>query len=178
MDIDTLITYLVLFFAFVLPSVLKRKGKGKKRAAKKTKKRTIKIFGRIGDAIREFLRELEKQALEARKKQQEGEPSAWDQLDDRAAEDWTTPDRDMEDPGDREPEPVHGPVPEARRDGADHSFASAREVRLPLPGDAAGTPASREAGAETVVRAALPAHSLQQAVIWSEILGKPKALKD
>ena len=37
MDFDTLITYLVLFFFFVLPSLLKRMGKGKRRRPAKQK---------------------------------------------------------------------------------------------------------------------------------------------
>ena len=77
MDVDDLITYFFLFLFFVLPSILKRKGKGKKTAkkaeqkleakAKAVKKKKSNLFDRLGEAIREAVRELENQAKEAKR---------------------------------------------------------------------------------------------------------------
>ena len=207
MDVDDLITYFFLFLFFVLPSILKRKGKGKKTAkkaeqkleakAKAVKKKKSNLFDRLGEAIREAVRELENQAKEAkRKQQQEGQgkekDSVWDLFDDRRADAEAPPARarkaDVPEPmapaSDEEAATEARPGwptsdPQPRSFDPDHPFAAPRKTP-PKPERRARdiTPSLRKPPAPLPVQAALPSHALQQAVVWSEILGKPKALRD
>ena len=170
MDTDTLITYILLFLFFVLPAILKRR---KKKAAEKTKpvqasgKKTG--FSGIGNALREFVKEMERQVQEAKaaERQTSGTPdrgSVWDLLDDREPETETAERASV---GRRtDLDDVVSPAPMTRATPvADSPPARTKRPPKPVP-----TCIPR-------VRTALPASALQQAVVWSEILGPPKALR-
>ena len=64
MDLDSLIIWVILFFVFVLPSLRKRK---QKKTASGQKKSTPG-FGALKEKLSGFLRDLEQQALEAKRK--------------------------------------------------------------------------------------------------------------
>ena len=167
MDFDTLITYILLFLFFVLPSILKRKGK-KKNTAPRKKKKKPSIFDRVGEKIQEFIRELERQAQEA-KKEQEG--SVWDELDDRDEDMVPAYEAGGDDFRPHEPDEFF-PEPE--------SPGVSRPKRTAVPIKPAEKPDPRDMDpcpAVPAVRAGLPAHALQQAVVWSEVLGPPIALR-
>ena len=181
MELDTLITYILLFLFFVLPSILKRKGKPKKAKAPK-KKRKPSIFNKLGDVIQNFVQELEKQAQEAKKEQAKKEGSVWDQLDDRDApfetrEDVILEEDDQEgvaeylaaDPTPRHYDPEHPFVAPSK---APVSRAEKFSGKTPPPVPEESRPLETPG-----IRASIPTHALQQAVVWSEILGKPVALR-
>jgi len=171
MEFDNLITFILLFVFFVLPSVLKSLGKKKKPI--KIKKKKTSIFGKLGDTIQKFVRELEKQALEAKQKAKAEEQGlTWEELADQ---DEIELDLNEEI---HQPAPVQKtvpPVPEFY--DPDHPFISPKKTPVP-----ALEPVRAETHSGSCalpgIRANLPVHSLRQAVVWSEILGKPVALRD
>ena len=169
MELDTGIIYVLLFLFFVLPSLLKRK---KKKAASKQKKQAFGL-GKLGQTLRTFIRDLEQQALEAKNKAanqatsgsvgqvrpslagDRSDRSIWEMLDDRQAP------AEVEAVADTpaEPEPVR--PPRADRRGRPEIGKKGQGPEVPV----------------SAVPVALPAHALQRAVVWSEILGPPKALQ-
>ncbi len=188
MDFDTLIIYVLLFFFFVLPSILKRKGKKKKTAAPQ-KKKNPSIFDKLGEGIQTFVRELEKQAMEAKKEQGQKDGSVWDQLDDSDApfetrEDFVREQDEEWDENEEEMIPEYRPSdPDPRFYDPEHPFVKPsktpvprfEEKQYPVP-----PPVPEETSRDTIpgIRANIPAHALQQAVVWSEVLGKPVALRE
>lgn len=206
MELDDLITYILLFLFFVVPSLVKRlRGKASKKAAEQPqadqktadkspingRKKKPGLLGRLGTAVQDFVRELEKQALEAKKAAGEGgtsepadkgaEGSVWDLLDDREA-----PAASMKAEPVSKKEITESP---AQFYDPDHPFVRPEKRRVPAgPGPRkdsrprrgktiAATEGDRLGAPRPGVRAGIPAHALQQAVVWSEILGPPKALK-
>lgn len=202
MELDTLITYVLLFVFFVIPALVKRlKGKQKKEARLKKKKTRLEekeaprkkkkpgILEKLSTAVQEFVRELERQALEAKEKAGTSgeEANAWDLLDDRdksgAEEDGPEPPRPARTTAEvpkvqRSPAPLSQELERpfaasAKRDGAEDLGTTVRQQgRQAL--NAAGP--IQEPPQVPGVRAAIPAHSLQQAVVWAEILGPPKGM--
>ncbi len=188
MDFDTLIIYILLFVFFVLPSILKRKAKKKKTAGEPQKKKNPSIFDKLGEGIQTFVRELEKQAMDAKKEQAQKEDSVWDQLDDGDAPFETREDFDQEqdeewDENEEEMIPEYRPSdPTPGFYDPEHPFVTPSKTPVPRFEEKqhpAPPPVPEETPRETIsgVRANIPAHALQQAVVWSEILGKPVALR-
>jgi len=181
MEFNDLVTLILLFVFFVLPAIFKRRSKKKRAVEKKTevKKKKPGLFDRLGDAVNTFVRELEKQALEAKKKTRFREQgTVWEEMDDReqvlpegpAAGPFVFPDGTAS-------EPVRQTLP-PEKPGAHTSktaFERQKERKVPTP-EVLETRADRPAAARG--RTNLPAHELQRAVVWSEILGKPVALRD
>jgi hypothetical protein len=190
MDFGDVIT-LILFLIFIGAPLLKRK---KAQKPGKSKQSGFSVLGKISEAIREAAREMEAQADQARKKEalrqnkppfdRTGEASVnqtfWDKIDDRKEFDFYP-----EEPGVRvleqieavnektllvsakkEPRRKPAKIPETRvskalaRNSCGHDAMQARCHR----------PAPRRLPAR--------ARGLRKAVVWSEILGKPVALKD
>jgi hypothetical protein len=68
MDFDSIIVFLFIFAFFVLPSILKQVRARKKKTGVSPKKRgTGSLFGKIGDQIRQFIQEIEEQAQQQKK---------------------------------------------------------------------------------------------------------------
>lgn len=168
MEFDNLITYILLFLFFVLPSVLK--GLGKKKKPVQVKKKKGSLFGKLGEAVQQFLRELEKQAQEAQQKARAKEQgSVWEDLADEDEIELILPE-------DKPPAvSVKKPVPESF--DPDHPFVSPKKKPVPVadPVMAESHPGSYGL---PEIRGEVTVHSLQQAVVWSEILGKPVALRN
>lgn len=205
MELDTLITYVLLFLFFVLPSILKRKKKKPAKAEtqpENLKKKKSFGFGKIGEAIQEFVKELERQALEAKKAAREAElkeagspESVWDQLDDRKKRAREERNQGWGDVRDGMPESFTAAAgaedrdaefpdlyvdPELKAYDPDHPFAAAEKKSEARPRQTIASPRTRPeylTPSPRSISPALPAHSLQQAVVWSEILGKPVALR-
>ncbi|EIM62162.1 hypothetical protein DespoDRAFT_00116 [Desulfobacter postgatei 2ac9] len=190
MDFGDVIT-LILFLIFIGAPLLKRK---KAQKPGKSKQSGFSVLGKISEAIREAAREMEAQAEQARKKEasrqnkppfdRTGEASVnqtfWDKIDDRKEFDFYP-----EEPGVRvlkqieavnektllvsakkEPRRKAAKIPETRVSKASARNSSGHDA----------TPARcHKSGPRR-----LPARvrGLRKAVIWSEILGKPVALKD
>ena len=180
MDAETLI-YVLAFVFFVLPSILRRLGK--KTGPDKDKKPVSFLPGKLKDKVQGVLKELERQVQAARDeaKPREMSPDRPGQLEPEEASIWDRlDDRDRsETPVFEEKAPAFKPAPGLY--DPDHSFvapeksdrmATARKPVSPSPAPA------KPVAQSLTVRAALPSHALQQAVVWSEILGPPKGLQD
>ncbi len=176
MDFDSIITVIFLIIFFLLPSILKQvQARKKKTVAPKTtpkkKKTKLSVFGRIGDQIREFVQELERQAQQQEKAAKKPD-TLWDELEE---------DQELH-PGLE----MTGEDVDADMDtGEFPSPASQKEV----PPEKTACPAEKiryrreEPCAEKPMRHlrnryCFKSDPLQNAVIWSEILSKPIALRD
>jgi hypothetical protein len=190
MDFGDVIT-LILFLIFIGAPLLKRK---KAQKPGKSKQSGFSVLGKISEAIREAAREMEAQAEQARKKEasrqnkppfdRTGEASVnqtfWDKIDDRKEFDFYPEEPDVQvleqigpvkektlfDSTKKDPRRKAAKIPETR--------PSKVLARTSCGHDA--TPARcHKSGPRR-----LPARvrGLRKAVIWSEILGKPVALKD
>ena len=189
MDFGDFIT-LILFLVFVVSPFLKRKKAKKAGNQDKAKQSGFSILGKISDALKEAAREMEAQAEQARKKEAADQNAAhgealedqtfWDEVDDREEVDF---DSEGEAPWLQEHrEPVHAAPVFASPSEASHEIASrTTDTRDSKP------ETLKSFGHDTLQtncpkpgQRRLPAHArgLQKAVIWSEILGKPVALKD
>ncbi len=165
MDFDSIVTFLFIIAFFVLPSIFKQIMARKKKTATskktapptKTKKKPS-IFGRIGDQIRQFIQELEEQAKQQKKETTEQE-TIWETL----AEDEESP-----------------PVFESVSEDADFSEPEPEKVKHPVkkriqPQRYEPEPCIKE---PVLLKYRFKANPLQNAIIWSEILSKPLALRD
>jgi hypothetical protein len=169
MDFDSIITIILILFFFTFPTILKQLSRMKKTGVAPDKAKKLSLFGKLGDKIREFAEEIEKQAQE--KQQGQG----WEEIaDDREIvktyEDPFDPD-EYEDDGSLDDE-VFKPMPEpsilaAVSDEPEKSFLKSEKPsfgREHCSGSAYG-------------QNRLSSPRLQQAIIWSEILSKPVALR-
>lgn len=168
MELNDLITLIIFFIVFVLPSILKGRGK-KKKPPIRVKKKKASLFGKLGDVLQEFKQELEKQAMEAKRKAEaEKKGTVWDEMAEEEIE--LVPDE-------KRPSPVpvkkRAPEPYIPEPFTGPEKAAGATVSAP----AQVTPAPRKTGLPEL-NGSLGRHPLQQAVIWSEILGKPAALKN
>ncbi len=167
MDLDSLINLLVLFMFLVLPAILKRRqAKGKKAdskpgpGAKKKKGQLFSLLGKLWDQIRAHIKELERQARLA---EQKSGKNVWEDLEDSPLEGEAASDdlfrEESFEPAEEEPKPFVRPDPGPLPPPTPRVPRPEPGV-APLPG-----PGSRRSS------------RLRRAVIWSEILGKPVALK-
>jgi hypothetical protein len=170
MDFDSTITFLFIIVFFVLPSIFKQiMARRKKKSAtpkkdatqKKTRKKKLSIFNRIGDQIRQFVRELEEQAKQQKKKTTEQE-TVWETLTEEEASplvfESAGEDADFSEP---ESEKVKSPIKERIQSRRPEQKSCIKEPLYPL----------RE-------KYCLRSNPLQNAIIWTEILSKPLALRD
>ena len=166
MDFDSIISLFFIFIFFILPVLLKR-FQAKKRPASKTipVKKKASLFERMGEQIQDFVKDLEQQA-----KVEKGTEGKKDGIWERLAEGEKT------DPGSLN---IENPAYEKRTMTGDQDptlqkmmtpvqtgFKKKREVPIEKPG-----PYCPENYALNSRR------KLRQAVVWSEILSKPLALR-
>lgn len=170
MDFDSVITFLFIIAFFVLPSIIKQVLARKKKSSASGKvKETFGIIGKAGEKIRQFIRELEEQA---RQQRQEGknQENVWNALGE-----------------DENPSPVAKNI-DTGADSIETPIAGSRTKRKPErsnPHYEKRTP-SRQAKQESSMKEPVDSFSkdlrlksdpLQNAVVWSEILSKPLALR-
>ena len=197
MDFGDFIT-LILFLVFIVSPFLRRK---KAQKPGKSKQSGFSILGKIREALREAAREMEAQAEQARKKgapgqrkhprelnespfDQAGRESVnqtfWDEIDDREDVDFYSEDADAQ-----VLEPIES-VYEKPLLGSTKKEPHRKAAKIPetrgsksLPLTSLGHDAMQASCPRSGPRR-LPARArgLQKAVVWSEILGKPVALKD
>lgn len=168
MDFDSIISIFLIFIFFVLPALLKR-FQAKKRPGAKTApvKKNASFFERMGEQIQEFVKNLEQQAM-AEKTAAEKKDSIWERLAEDDTSDMDAGNLKTAPPahekrivaGDREPEPQKGILP------VQTDSKKKRAVPVEKPGSYCP---------ETY--ALNSRRKLRQAVVWSEILGKPPALR-
>lgn len=169
MDFDSIIPLLLVIVFFVLPSLLKQVlAKKNKTGQPKAINPNPSIFDRIGDRIQQFIKDLEEQARQQRQGATQQE-TGWEGF----AEDEELYSED-----------------ETKRDDEEAIAASLTKV-LPqnrVPGKAS-SPAKRSPSPQeqvcirerkTNLSGTCPYRSnpLQNAIVWSEILSKPIALRD
>lgn len=180
MDFDSIIPFLFVFAFFVLPSILKQiKARKKKAAPSKPARQTPSLFGKLGERIQEFIQELERQAREQKKAARntpEEQGTVWETLTEdeepnvffepsgRDPGNDLTEDADFDEflapgPG-KNMETREVPPPEEKR------YSRKKEVQ-------------REPVMQTVSKNyRINSNPLKNAIIWSEILSKPLALRD
>jgi len=170
MDFDSFITFLFILAFFILPSILKQiQARKKKKTVSKIRKKKPSFFNRIGDQIQQFVRDLEAQAQQQKKASMDQE-TAWESLADDNAR--------------------HSGV-ETMGEDADFKVAKRRvpekkteleviepQVRRQPP--AIGSSKAAIEGSAHLVSAhyRFKSNPLQNAVIWSEVLSKPVALRE
>ncbi|MBW2654048.1 MAG: hypothetical protein JRC91_03680 [Deltaproteobacteria bacterium] len=162
MDFDSIIMFLFIMAFFVLPSILKQIQARKKKTAKPKKtKKMPSIFGRIGERIQQFVQELENQAKQQKKEVREQE-IIWETLaEDEDSSPVFESVEDAADFSEPEPERIKRPVKKkihSRRPEQEPCF---NKPLYPLRG-----------------KYCFKSNPLQNAIIWSEILSKPLALRE
>jgi len=179
MDFDSIITFLFIIVFFILPGILKQiKAKKKKSVTPKKTKKKSSIFDRIGEKIQQFVRELEQQALK-QKQADNKQDSDWDRFeeDEILSQDFETVDQE-EDFSEPEFEIPAAAIEKAQIPSYPATIKKPEEdrtkqdIKESLFGEGS---AIHHPGAAKYVFKSNP---LQNAVIWSEILGKPVGLKN
>jgi hypothetical protein len=167
MDFDSIISIFLIFIFFVLPALLKR-FQAKKRPGTKTipAKKKASLFERMGEQIQEFVKNLEEQA-----KAEKGTEGKKDGIWERLAED------EKSDAGSLK---IETPVYEKRttigyQDSAPKKMIS--PVQTGFKKKEKG-PAGKPGPYCPETYALNSRRKLRQAVVWSEILAKPLALRE
>lgn len=157
MDFDSIIVFLFVIAFFVLPSLLKQVlARKKKTAAPQAIKKTPSIFDRIGEQIKKFVQDLEEQARQ-QKKETKGQESFWETL--------TEDDADFS-------EPQAVAIPD--RSGYESISQPIKKMPPQKKAPSIAQPLTPSLTRSYVLRS----NPLQNAVVWSEILSKPVALRD
>lgn len=197
MDFDSVIIFIFIVAFFILPSILKQMKAGAKKAkpGEAQSSGTLKpqgqpsILQNLGEKITKFVRELEEQALQQQNAGKEkSQSSEWDML--------------MED--DAQPAPLHvrqdtdADFNLAESPGVPEPFQSDKPVQFAQSGPAGENDSQGQynqseneigfSGNKNISKVKKPAlqsrkegrfksNHLQNAMVWSEILSKPVALK-
>ncbi|MDA3787776.1 MAG: hypothetical protein PF503_04710 [Desulfobacula sp.] len=167
MDFDSIIVFLFIFAFFVLPSLIKQiRGRKKKTAASQAIKKNPSIFDRIGEQIKKFVQDLEEQALQKRQGTKE-QNTGWEELaeDEELYSDFETIDKDA-DFGD--------PSPVVSREKPESEVL---EQSVKKNNYIEKTPSIKEPVRPLSERYRLKSNPVQNAIVWSEILTKPVALR-
>ncbi len=183
MDFDSFITFILILLFFVGPTILKQWQKKQQKSSSGSQKDTGPkkskgLFGKIGDQIRQFIKDLEEQALEAKRKaeQDQGQQTAWDDL------------REPGESGEYDTDFPESPYPESpyreSSDEVEPPYYQETEIKEePIPEPVHVEPAtvlSNESNYRKTPSSVgqFRSNQLQNAVIWSEILSKPIALRE
>jgi hypothetical protein len=179
MDFDSIITFLFIIVFFLLPGILKQiKAKKKKSITPKKVKKNPSIFDRISEKIQQFVRELEQQALQ-QKQADNQQDSQWDRFeeDEISSQDFETVDQEEDvsrpefETGAAEFEEAQIPAYSAAVKKSEEDTVK-QDIKESLSGK--GVEIQYPGAAKYVFKS----NPLQNAVIWSEILGKPVGLKN
>ena len=185
MDFDSIVTLIFILVFFVLPSLIrqiqarkkkkpvikpkkKKRSFFKKKAAVKIKKKKPSFFNRISDQIQQFVQELEEQARLQKKAAME-EQAAWESL---AEGDAPKPETVVLGE-DADVKPTTGQVADTERGAKQPEPLEQRHVP-----ETDSSKSDRDAFALHSDVYRYKSNPLQNAVVWSEILSKPVALRD
>lgn len=180
MDFDSIISFLLILLFFVAPTLLKRFSQKKKtdvpsRAGTTTteKAKKISLFERLGDQLREYAQTLEQEA----KKNPPSPEDIWAHLADEQELPPSQADP-FEGGGDT---PGYGAEPMA--EPPVFAAASMMPGKM-MPGKkAVPKPERKRSRCDSLGSGSFrpprrsSCHQLQQAIVWSEILSKPVALR-
>ena len=167
MDFDSIIVFLLIIVFFVLPSLLKQiKARKKKTAAPKTIKKNPSIIDRIGERIQNFVKELEEQARQQRQGIRE-QDQGWAELaEEESYSDFETIGEDADF---SVPSTIVSPkksVPEKAAWPAKRVPSRQKEICV------------KERKRDLSATCRYRSNPLQNAIVWSEILSKPIALRE
>jgi len=168
MNFDSIISIFIIIVFFVLPVVLKRLQAKNKSAAKSGPgvRPKTSLFERMGEQIQDFVKNLEQQAMAekeaAGKKDGIWERLAEDEKTDSGSLDMKTPVHEK-----RSMTKDQYPAPQKMMDRVQTGFKKKKEVPVEKPGFYC--PENYALNSR---------RKLRQAVVWSEILSKPLALRE
>ncbi|MBC8440887.1 MAG: hypothetical protein H8D87_14555 [Deltaproteobacteria bacterium] len=168
MDFDSIIPLLFVIAFFVLPSLLKQIiARNKKTGTPKVIKKNPSIFDRIGERIQNFVKELEEQARQQRQGITE-QNTGWKELaeDEESYSDYETAGEDTDFVAPLTMVPPQKRVPEKAAWPAKRIPSRQKEIRVK----------ERKRNLSGICR--YKSNPLQNAIVWSEILSKPIALRD
>ena len=167
MDFDSIIPLLFVIAFFVLPSLLKQiMARKKKTGDPKIIKKNPSIFDRIGEKIQNFVKDLEEQAQQQRQGIKEKD-QGWEEFaeHENTHSDFETIEEDADF---KDPSTI---VSQKKR-----AFEKAVPSEKIIPSRKKEI-YSKEQKCQLSQGRRLKSDPLQNAVIWSEILSKPLALK-
>lgn len=161
MDFDSIVSLMIIVSFFILPSIL-RQLKGRKKKAVPAKKKEPSFFNKIGGQIQNFIKELEPQAQQ--QKAQKKEETFWNTL--------------TEDPGE---EHETESIEEQRYDPRISSLEPSLET-IESTADRTRTQSENKPMTMPEIRSHrrkfnYRPHPLQNAIVLSEILSRPVALR-
>ncbi len=180
MDFDSIIPFIFLLVFFILPGILKQIKAIKTQNQKPVKiNKKPSIFDKISERIQQFVQELEQQAKQ-QKQAGRNQDSPWDALADDQTSSLNFETFEHEDDYFREPEyDIPDTAPSEAQIPAYHAAIEEPEdntTRLSIK----DTGIQKEPLVQHSVSADLifKSNPLQNAIIWSEILGKPVGLRE
>ena len=169
MDFDSFITFLFILLFFILPSILKQiQARKKKKEVLKPKKKKSSFFNRISDQIQQFVKDLEAQAQQQKKANKDQE-TMWEALSEDEAfhSEIETLEKNTDEDGSTRDIP-------RKRVEQDVSFQKPKKQSLSIEDSTSGIEKPRPLSDPYQLKS----HPLQNAVIWSEILSRPLALRE
>ena len=168
MDFDSIITILFIIGFFVLPSILKQvQARKKNPTAPNRTKKNPSLFDRVGEQIRQFVQELEQKGQQPQPTEKTPD-TLWDTL----AEDKDLPS-DRETTGEDANMDGSPPLVYQEKEVLEKDFPTEERLRPRRKDRSLRKPTRRLAGPYC-----FKSNALQNAIIWSEILSKPVALRD
>jgi hypothetical protein len=175
---DSIIAFLFIFAFFILPSILKQVKAAKSTKAKaetvKQNRKKPSIFDKINEKIQIFVQELEQQAKQ-QKKAGENQPSLWEAVAEGKS---SSQKFEIIDQGDDYFTKTGPLIPEnevTARPAAIKKYDRAVRKKAVKETSIENEPLMPSPGVENYTFKSNP---LQNAVIWSEILGKPVGLRE
>jgi len=175
MDFDSIISFLLILLFFIAPTLLKRFNQKKKTDGspqagmiKTGEEKKLSLFEKLGDQLREYAQTLEQDA-------QKGTPdNIWEHLDE---EQDLPPSHEDSFEGEFDT-PGYGIEPMADTPViAKASVMPEKKEREPAPKPERKGSCCDSPGAGSFRSPKLSSCQLQQAIVWSEILSKPVALR-
>ena len=164
MDFDSIISFLLIILFFVTPAVLKRLKKKVPASAPAGEAKNLSLFEKLGEQIRQYAENLEQEA-EKGKQPRETQENIWDQL---------AGEEDFQDNGDFDEE---SPGPVAETPVFTARVVPAKKKERPAPKSENQVFVKPPCSTRIFGQPTFSSDQLQQAVIWSEILSKPIALR-
>ena len=166
MDFDSIISFLLIILFFVMPTILKRLKKKTPASAPGGKAKKLSLFEKLGEQIRQYAENLEQEAAKG-KQPRETQENIWDQL---------AGEEDLQDIYEDFHEEEFTPVAESPVFTADR-IMPVKEKEHPAPRLEKQVFARKPCSTAIFGQPKFSSDQLQQAVIWSEILSKPIALR-
>lgn len=163
MDFDSIVTVIIIASFFIFPSIL-RQLRGRKEKAKPAKKKKPSFFNKIQGQIQNFITELEQQAQQQKAQKKEG--TFWDTLTEDSGEEYKTESLEEE----RYDLRVSSLEPSLETIERTADITPAQSKNKPM---AHSMPEIRSHPRKFNYRR----HPLQNAIVLSEILSRPVALR-